>query len=409
VAKARKKANGDGTLSKRLKDGKLVGWKGAVSVGYKADGKPDRRWVSGKTRDEVRAKMTALETAKRGGMLAQADSPKLSDYLKRWLEHIEADGKAYGTLRDYRRVVEKRLSPRIGRYKLDKLSVLEVQGCISGIQKEVSPSEAARALKLLKAALTQARVWQIVPRNVAEDVKAPKVVKVEMRFWEATEASRFLEHALSHRMYAAFYTALTLGLRSGELRGLRWQDVDFKGGWLHVRQKASDQESGEVVLENTLKTDASKRRIKLEPVILGVLEGHRARQGAARAAIGAPHPALERRRARTGLTRQWQESDLVFPSEVGSPISGSNLRRDFNDLCDAAGVKRIRLHDLRHTAATAMIRRGYPPKLVADILGHTDPAFTLREYAHVWEEQREELAPSAAHLYGYLSETLALN
>ena len=409
MAKATKKANGDGTLSKRLKDGKLVGWKGAVSVGYKADGKPDRRWVSGKTRDEVKAKMTALEGQKRGGMLAKADAPKVADYLDRWLEHISADGKAYGTMRDYRRVVEKRLKPRLGRFKLDKLNVLDVQGCVNGIVQEVSPSEAARALKLLKAALTQARVWQIVPRNVAEDVKAPKVLKVEMKFWEASEASRFLEYALPHRLYAAFYAALTLGLRSGELRGLRWQDVDFTGGWLNVRQKASDQEHGEVVLEATLKTDASKRRIKLEPVILGVLEGHRGRQAAQRQQINAPSESVQARRSRSGLTRVYQEHDLVFPSEIGTPMSGSNLRREFNPLCDGAGVKRIRLHDLRHTAATAMVRRGYPPKLVADILGHTDPAFTLREYAHVWEEQREELAPSAHNLYGYSSETLTLN
>jgi len=405
-----KRANGEGTLSPRKdKSGKVTGWKGAVTVGYLENGREDRRWASGKTQAEVREKLEALKTARNGGMLAAHGVPTVAAYLDDWLSHLEAQGKARNTLSDYRRVIEKRLKPALGKKPLDKLSVLDLERSVSGVVKAVSGSEGQRTLKVMRQALTQAVRWQLIPRNVGEAVTMPRVVKVEMLYWEASEALRFLEHARESRLYALFYTALTLGLRSGELRGLRWQDVDFTGGWMHIRQKANDLEHGEVVLETTLKTDASKRRIKLEAGVMAVFEAHRERLTVTRAQIETPSSTLERRRTRQGIVRVWAEHDLAFPTENGTPFSASNLRRVFNAVCDAAQVKRIRLHDLRHTAATAMIRRGYPPKLVADILGHTDPAFTLREYAHVWEEQREEYAPSAENLYGHSSKVLELS
>ena len=408
MAKATKKANGDGTLSKRLKDGKLVGWKGAVSVGYKADGKPDRRWVSGKTRDEVKAKMTALEGQKRTGTLTAYNAGTVGELLERWIKGVESKGRAKSTLSDYGYSVKK-LTEHLGAVRLDKLSVLEVERTVNVVLEKNGIHEARRVLARLRQALNQAMKWQLIARNLAQLVEMPSPQTRQVAFWEPHEAARFLEHARAHRLYAAFYLALTLGMRSGELRGLRFSDVDFERGWLHIRQQATEDKSGVITLESTLKTENAARSIKLEGGILEVLSSHQKLQQSERYTLEHPHAQLEQRRKRDGITRTYQDMGLVFATEVGTPISSNNFRREFKALCEGAGVKSIRVHDLRHTAATAMIRHGFGARLAADILGHADTRTTLGTYAHVWKEQKEENAPSAAKFCGHSSVETPLN
>ena len=121
----------------------------------------------------------------------------------------------------------------------------------------------------------------------------------------------------------------------------------------------------------------------LSPQTLEMLATHRGRQ------------TLERFKA----GEAYKEQDLVFSSEVGTTLNYSNLRRAFLSLCTRAGVPAIRIHDLRHIAASAMIRAEFPVKMVTDRLGHTNPAFTLRVYTHVWAEHRREYATSVEELY----------
>jgi len=403
------RANGEGTISPRKKDGKTVGWKGAAVVGYKPDGSEDRRWVSGKTQADVRAKLESLKTARNGGMLASHDVPTFGEYLDKWLEHLESKGKAPATLRDYGYTVRGHLKPLLGKKRLDKLTVLDIEKVVRNAQDKTSPSAALRVLTRCRQALSQAVKWQLVPRNVAEAVETPKRSKTPLVCWESLEASKFLEQAQLHRLYALFYIALTTGLRSAELRGLRFCDLDLKAGWLSVAQNALEDDKGKIVLSPTTKTEKSARRIKIDAGIIGVLLEHQKRQLLEREHIESPRLDLEKRRERMGIELSYSSLNLVFPTELGTPISDSNLRRDFNKLCEVAEVPKIRIHDLRHTAASAMIRRGYPPKLVADILGHTDAGFTLRTYAHVWQEQREEFALSAANLYGFSGSSSTLN
>lgn len=404
-----KRANGEGTISPRLKDGKVVGWRAAAVVGYTSDGTEDRRSVCGKTQADVREKLEAMKSARNGGMLASHSLPTFGEFLDKWLEHLTHRGKAPNTLRDYGYTVSGHLKPLLGKKRLDKLTVLDVEHAVRHAQTTVSASAALRVLTRTRQALAQAVKWQLVPRNVADAVERPKTDKKELVCWESLEAAKYLEHVQLHRLYALFYLALTTGLRSAELRGLRWEDLDFEGGWLSITHNALEDDSGHITISPTTKTSKSARRIRIDAGILKVLKSHQHRQALEREYIEHPREDLERRRERMGIERSYKNTGLVFTTEVGTPISDSNLRRDFNKLCEEAGVRKIRIHDMRHTAASAMIRRNYPPKLVADILGHTDPGFTLRTYAHVWNEQREEFALSAANLYGYAGSRETLN
>ena len=386
-----KRANGEGTISRRKdKDGKKGGWRGAVTVGIKPDGKPDRVWVSGKTQEEVREGMQRLLSDIHRGTVTKTGGLSLGQFLDQWMDHKRVSLKPK-SIEDYSWVIEHRLQPILGRVALDKLKALDIERMIRKVREEISPNAARRARTVLRMALGQAVKWQMVPRNLADIVDAPKIEKKEMQVWEPGQATRFLAHTQLHRLHPFFHLALTTGMRCGELQALRWQDIDEQKSVLHVRLTANEIR-GHITV-GTPKSRASRRTIHLSASTIEMLKAHRSRQDKERQALGGA----------------WETPDVVFASEVGTIMSNANLRRLFILLSNKAEVPVIRLHDMRHTAATAMIRNGFAAKLVADILGHTDPGFTLREYAHIWDEQRREYAPSAADLYGSPIPSNALN
>ena len=138
---------------------------------------------------------------------------------------------------------------------------------------------------------------------------------------------------------------------------------------------------GKVVFKGT-KRPKSRRAIDLDDSILAVLRAHRLRQNERRLALGS----------------RWQDHDLVFPSNVGTPVNGDNCDKDFNRLVKLAGVKRTRIHDTRHSYATLAILSGSPVHVVSQSLGHADVSTTLRTYAHALPQQSRELAERMASL-----------
>ncbi|GAA5514948.1 transposase from transposon Tn916 [Deinococcus carri] len=389
-----KRANGEGTISKRKKDGKVVGWKGSVTVGMKANGTLDRRWVSGRSQDEVREKMRALHSEVHTGVLADAEGLTVATFFDRWVEAKERDGVKPNTLRSYRDTARLYITPYMGRVKLEKLRPLDVERILIALRKAgKSPQILAYTLRVLKMALRQAVRWQMVPRNVAEAVKPPRVERSEMHVWTPEQVAAFLGASETHRLHAAFYLALLTGMRRGELLGLQWQDIDWERCRLTVRHNLVEvrkESEGRIYrgkptvskIELTLqtpKTQGSRRSIVLSPGTLDKLREHRGRQDSERA------NAAEAWQGKVG-------EGYVFASELGTATDPRNFYRWYTEIVRHAGVPRIRFHDLRHTAASLMILRGIPAKTVSERLGHADVGFTLRTYTHLYDDQREEAA-----------------
>ncbi len=315
-----KRANGEGTISRRKdKSGKTVSWRAAVTVGMKPDGTPDRVWVSGKTQDEAREGMQRVVSDLQRGTLAKTDGLTVAQYLDQWLDHKRGQLKPK-SVDDYARSIEKRLKPALGRLQLDKLRALDIEQMLRKVGAGVSASEARRTRTILGLALGQAVKWQMLPRNLVAVVDAPKVEKKEMKVWEPGQVARFLAHVQPHRLYALFHLALITGMRCGELQGLRWQDVDFDKAALQVRQTATEIQ-GKLSF-GPPKSRASRRSIHLSPSTVDVLRAHHARQQAERDALGAG----------------WQDSGLVFVSELGTPLINSNIRRLFLTLSGQADL-----------------------------------------------------------------------
>jgi integrase len=227
---------------------------------------------------------------------------------------------------------------------------------------------------VLSRALNDAVRENLIARNVAMLAVVPRTPKREMKVWDQAQTRQFLESIQGDRLEVLFTVALSLGLRRGELLGLSWRDVDLEKGTLLVRASLTRIEHGAELGEP--KTKGSRRTIHLPRTLVSILKRHRAKQKANELRAGG----------------DWKNTGMVFTTFVGGPMTPNNLLRDLTRLAKKAGVPRIRVHDLRHTAATLMLKSGTPVKVVSETLGHASVRVTLDLYAHVLDEQRAEVA-----------------
>ncbi len=368
MTRGRKRGNNEGSVFQR-KDRR---WVAQIQVGFSANGAPKFRTHYADTRKNADDWLVEMKAAKLTGMLAETDGLTLSAFLDRWLEAKARDVRP-STHLSYRSTVRLYIAPRLGKFKLERLRPLDLERLVSGLlESGQSARVAAYALRVAKMALKQAVLWQLVPRNVAEAVRPPRAVRREMSVWTGAEAKAFLEFTRPHRLHALFVLALTTGLRRGELLGLRWADVDFEAGRLSVRRIVVHTQGALELGEP--KTATSRRTIPVAPGVIAALREHRERQALERTVVGAAY----------------QDQGVVFASEVGTLTHPRNIERVYYNHLKRSGARRIRFHDLRHTAASLMILKGVPPKVVSRMLGHASVAFTLQVYVHVFEEQEEE-------------------
>lgn len=170
--------------------------------------------------------------------------------------------------------------------------------------------------------------------------------------------------------------ALTMGLRRGEILGLRWSDIDADTGVLWVRQAVQRVNGGLRLVEP--KTHRSRRALPIPGLALGALDRQRARQAAERLAAGPI----------------WQDNGLVFASVIGTLLEPRNVNRHFERLRDQAGLSWVwvRLHDLRHACATFLLAQGVEPRTVMEILGHSTIRLTMDTYSHVLPDRLQAAA-----------------
>jgi integrase len=215
---------------------------------------------------------------------------------------------------------------------------------------------------------------EVVPRNVAKLVTVTTPNYKVNRGLTVAQARQVLKAANDERLGALYVLALCLGLRRGELLGLRWRDVDLDSGTLEVVQTLQRIE-GELRFVRP-KTDDSERTIPLPGLCVQALKDHRERQKTERAHAGV----------------DWQEHGLIFPSRIGTPMEPDNLRRSWGRIRTAVGLDEVRLHDTRHTCVSLLLALGVPPHVVWEIVGHSDIEVTMTIYAHAsLDEKRAAL------------------
>lgn len=240
---------------------------------------------------------------------------------------------------------------------------------------------------VLKSALEHAVREDELPRNVARNIKTGTPRPRRFEPLTVAEARRFLASAEGHRLQALFDLALRTGLRKGELLGLRWEDLDLEGGTASIRRTLQRTPTGGLTALPT-KTASPERRIALPTECVHALKRHRERQDQEREAVG----------------EDWTDSGYVFTAPDGSPTEPSTLTRHFTALCRAARLRRIRFHDLRHTAATLLLEQGVELVVIKELLGHAHIGVTATVYAHVRLRLQRDAIDLLSHTLGRHSE-----
>ena len=221
-----------------------------------------------------------------------------------------------------------------------------------------------------------ARRWGYVAEDVAELAGAPKRgEQAEAKYLTFAQLHRVVAATQQDRLEARWLVQLTLGLRQGEVLGLRWADVDLDAGAMRIRQALQRQARVGLVFVEP-KSRAGKRTLALPRPLVDLLRAHRSRQ-------------LEER-LRAGS--EWHDMNLIFTTPVGKPIDPSDDRKAWKVLLERAGVPHVGTHAARHTAATMLLAQGQHPRAVMETLGHSQISLTMNTYSHVIDEVRRDVA-----------------
>jgi integrase len=361
-----------------------VGWSYSVDLPPDpATGNRRQRLKGGfHTKREAEAALTQIVTEVRDGRVVTSGQQRLGDWLEDWLTAVGPSLRP--TTRDlYIMAVRIWVVPRIGALRLQQVTPLVLQELYKelgesgrrGGAEGLGPRSVRLAHQVLRQSLAKAVDWDLIRYNPAAAVlELPRLNPKAMRTWTVAEARHFLAATADERFGPLWMVMISTGLRRGEALGLRWKDLDVVSGRLAVVQTLVVGSNRPYLSEP--KTASGRRVVRLQPESVAALERHRLRQAKDRLVSGP----------------EWVDNDLVFTTATGGPLHPNNIVRAFNKAIERAGVPHIRIHDLRHTAATLALREGVHPKLVQEMLGHANVAITLDLYSHATEDMHQEAA-----------------
>ena len=320
------------------------------------------------------------------------DGGRLDLFLDKWLTEVKRPVLRSATYIHYEGIVRLHIVPYFRGYSVRDVTPQHVHDWLRALaRKGVPPTTVRYARGTLNRAYRHALSLDIVLRNPVAAVQAPRAPEREMLVWTPAQARAFLSATEGTTRHALYAVALYLGLRIGELLGLRWEDVDLDRGVLYVRAQLASQgaEKGKRV---EVKTKAGNRRLDLPRSLVTILRAHRRAQ-------------LAEIKARAEAGFSLRDSGYVFQTRHGTPVLHSNAQKAFRVAVtraqtSGADLPMIRFHDLRHSAASLMFSMGVPVPVISKILGHAGTHITLRIYTHIFDEAVRSAAERMDELFG---------
>jgi integrase len=371
--------NGEGSVYKRMRNGRQAGYVGAISYRDKT-GRPQRVRVYGPTRKDVREKLKKAAERIDAGAPPRDSSRTVGDWLAHWrATTLAVSDRKESTRELYANLSRRHLEPEpFGATRLDRLRPSDIEGLVLGMRTKTKPgptdddhplsalsdSTIRQIYTVLRAGLDGAVRDGLLARNPAALIRRPGIERTEARHLETVDVTRLLAHAdgLRHRTVLVLIAAT--GLRRGEALALRWSDLDLNAGLLKVAGTLG-RVGGRLVVSEP-KSARSRRVVPLAPALMSMLRTHRAGQKAERLRAG----------------HQWQDTGLVFTTELGTPVEPRNVLRTIELAAQKAAMAGVGVHTLRHSAAVSWLESGVHIKAVADLLGHSSISVTGDVYGH---------------------------
>jgi integrase len=325
-----------------------------------------KKFFSGRTREVVKERLAEAQRQAHAGRLVMGRDQTVAQYLELWLAEAVRHSVRPKTYENYDLCV-RRLLPHLGRVRLRALAPEHIQHALGELLDRRLAARTVRQVHMvLRCSLKQAVLWRLIPNNPSDAVKAPRAERKEMRTLSEEEVRRLLAVTAGTRHHSLWVFLVTTGVRLGEALALRWADIDLLEGHANIRRALQRQRGAGMVFVEP-KSSRGRRTVPFPPETLKALEAHRRDLG----------------RERQQAAMLWQENDLVFPGPDGRPRDMTYLSFTFHRGLQRAGLPRLRIHDLRHTAATHLLTKHVHPKVVQDLLGHSTIAITLDTYSHV--------------------------
>lgn len=329
------------------------------------------------SRQAAEAALDRINAAKADGLRPADGAQSVTDFLELWLNRevvpaVENGEMKASTLEHYKYLIEHYLLPYIGQYAVNGITPPQLADLRNELRKRVVPQTVNSALSLLSRALRDAVAWSLIKVNPAskDNLRRAKQPPHEDKA-PPTEAQvrAIIAAAGAHRLAGALHVAATLGLRIGEIFGLRWQDVDWIKAELRIERQLQQRRGidppGAVIYGSVRvvppKTAAGIRTLPIPPRLLAVLQARR-------------QEWLEEERM-----DGWKEHGFIFPSERGTPMSVRNYEGLFYRWRTAAGWPRsMNFHRLRGAVATLLDEAGTSDVVARAILGHGKKNVTQR-------------------------------
>jgi integrase len=347
-----------------------------------ATGKRRRKWHSGfDTKREAAAALAKLITNVNEQTYVQPSKVTLAEYFADWLPAASIDLKP-ATADAYRRIFARYIAEPLGGVHLQaisptRLNTLYAELLRSGGQrgKGVSANTVRHAHVLVHRVLGSALKAGLVQRNVAAVAEPPKQQRpADLGIWSSEQLGSFVRATSTHRLAALWRLYAVTGCRRGEALAAKWDDLDLATAHYEIRRSFGVVNGSPVLGEP--KTVTGRRSVALDPATVAALRAHRKEQIAERLKAG----------------EDWNDGGWVFTQTDGSPLHPNVITRTFERLVTKAELPSIRLHDVRHSAVTALLRAGVPVKVVSERVGHASTSFTMDRYASVLPDMQSDAA-----------------
>ena len=338
--------------------------------------------VTARTKKELDARVTQLKAQHRKGELTATSDVTLIDWIDRWFARYR---KSAATRINRKWAIENHIRPHsIATVKLGRLRTAHVQDFADTLATTLSPDSVHHVISVIRMACKHAVRMKEISANPCAGIELPPLGQATWQVLSRDEARRFIDATTGTPLHAYWLLAITLGIRRGELSALRWSDVDLERGLVTVQRTMTRAEDGKWIVGEYAKTSHSRRTLSLPLECLAALKAYRTAY-------------VERQLLEADV---WQGTGAVFDDGTGGHWKSANhVYWRFKRLIAELNLTEVTLHELRHTAATHMLRANVPVTTVSRILGHKTASITLNVYAHVIEGMMDEAVERIDAMY----------